>query len=445
MKFLNLASIFLLLNLTFPLLSSELTEEEKFLQNLNSDSGKNESIRNLKLKKMNAHLPLLSSILRNKNTSKDTIIEIINLYESYGNELEEYHPGAIEDYEWVVNNLSDEFLVSQIVNIFRIRKDKRLIYPVISLITHRNLDVRLAAFNYLETFKDDRALPYILELGNSEVSINRYYYLEALNYISDERATIHVLKLLNDPSPALRMEAIAVVDKLNLKDKQQLVLKMARKDNNYEVRKSATVFARNSNQRFRTDIFQGGIDDDHPEVRKEALKSIITFKDARYASNVSKMMEKESESQLRSLAIDALIAMNNHGGGGGLSVALLNDSDSQVRKKSAFAAAKLSAKTVLPSLLTSLEKEPTVYVRLEVTKSLGILKEKKAVPGFLKILSSPQEDRNLRTEVLASLDQINDPSVMPVVFDLIDEEQSEFKNEMKSFLRDMLYKFHGKK
>ncbi|MCB1176326.1 MAG: HEAT repeat domain-containing protein, partial [Leptospiraceae bacterium] len=293
--------------------------------------------------------------------------------------------------------------------------------------------------------KDDRILPYILELGNSESPIHRYYYLEALKYIEDDRVTVHLNKLLHDPSPAIRSEAIEVVGKMNLKEKEAIVLNMAKKDSNYEVRKYGILYAKDKKLSYRRDIFQSGIFDKHPEVREVTVDAFEQFKNSSYSSFVSKAMEKENLSYLRLKMIDSLLAMKNHGGGLGLIAALKFDRTEEVRVKAAYATAKLNARIAIPSLIQSLSKESSVPVKIEVVKTLGIMKEKSAIPALLTSLKNSNEDLSLRKATLSSLDQIDDPRVMPVIFDLIEDETTDFQKNMKEFLREMLYRYHGGK
>jgi HEAT repeat protein len=441
-----LFAIALLIGMSFSIGAAEpLTKEQYKSKLLGSGTSQKEAISKLRDNKMHDLLPVVSEILKNEKNDDETIANIIDLYESYGEELEKYHPDFFTDYEWVLSHSQNDALIQQIVKLLYLKKDKRFMYGIIELITHRSSEVREEAFRYLDSFRDDRILPYILELGNSESPINRYYYLEALKYINDERATVHVSKLLQDPSPAIRSEAIEVVGRMNLKDRETVVLNMARKDSNYEVRKYGIVYAKNKQLKFRTEIFQSGIFDPHPEVREVSTEAISQFKQSSYSPMVSKALEKEDLPYLRLRMIDALLSMNSHGGGMGLIAALRLDPTEEVRKRAAFATGKLGAKMAIPSLIESLNKDTSVPVKVEVVRTLGVMKEKSAVPALLNKLKNSSEDSGLRKETLSSLEQIDDPKVMPIIFDLIEEESTEFQKNMKEVLRSMLYRYHGTK
>ena len=399
-------------------------------------------IRDLELKNL---VSSVSNVLQNPNTDKDILIEVINLYEAYGDSLPYYNPNALEDYEWIVNNLREDDLTYELIESLMKRKDKRLIYPIISLTTHRSHRIRQIAFLYLESFKDDRVLPYILELGNSDNPLHRYYYLESLNYINDERANLHVSRLLNDSSAAIRFEAIKIIDRLQIKEKDTQILNLTKSDSNYEVRKIALLYAKNRMLRNKYNVFKDGLEDPNIEVREIALDSIKFFKDNSYAKSVSSFLENEKDTLLKLKAIETLVSLNNDGGGIGLVTILFNDNNSDVRKKSAFALGTITnTKTLAETLNNSLLKENDIGVKEEIIKSISKKKDKSSVIVLIKKLKDPTESKSIKLEVINALDTISDPTTLPEIFDLIDS-QLEISNELKSFMRLMLNRFHGKK
>lgn len=421
--------------------NSEKDELRDYLQS--SEKKQKQALLTIKSSKREDLLPLVSDILRKTSSEGEIQGLILDLYFSYGPEIETHNPKLIEDLEWVFDNTKNEANIIKVLHYAATYKEKRLMYHILDFIKYRDATVREFTFKAIDSFKDDRALPFILELGSSDQPIHRYYYLESLNFINDERASMHVAKLLNDPSPAIRSESIVVIEKLGLKEKMNSVLAMATNDSNYEVRKTAVISLKNQRSKFPTTVFQKTIFDSNREVRDVTVDAITTIKDPSYAKFVSTAMEKENLSTLRLKMVDSLLVLNNHGGGSGLSAALRKDKDSQVRSKAAYAIGKLKATTVVRDLVASLDQESVVNVKIEITRSLGSLKEKSAVPVILKKLQT-NEANELRSEFLTALNQIDDPKVMPVIFDLIDLENAEvIKTGMKSLLRTMLYRYHG--
>ncbi len=403
-----------------------------------------ETIRSIKESNANHFIPSISKLLKKENLDREIIIEIINLYESYGDELILYYPSAFEDYEWLLGNLKDEKLIFELINVLYQKKDKRFIYSILSLITNRSSSIREISYKYLKTFKDDRILPYILELGNSDYPIYRYYYLESLEYINDERANLHVAKLINDESAALRYEAIKLMDQLQIKEKENNILLLAKNDPNYEVRKISIVYAKNRKLKNRINIFIEGLEDSNYEVREASLDSIHSFKEPSFAKYVSNFLEVEKNPILKLKAIDALISMKNDGGGNGLAAILLHDKNSDVRMMSALAIGNISTQKKLTYTLNeSLNFENDINVKTEIIKSISKKKEKSSIPSLINKIKDPRETVQIKLVSLKALEEINDPNVLPELFDLI-ESQKDISQELRSFVRNMLIKFHGK-
>ncbi|HMV45440.1 MAG TPA: HEAT repeat domain-containing protein [Leptospiraceae bacterium] len=436
--------IFILLTLSLSFGIFATSEKDELKENLlGSEKKQKQALLTIKNANREDLFPIVSDVLRKTSSEGEIQGLILDLYFSYGPEIEKYNPKIIEDLEWVFENTKNETNLIKVLHYAATYKEKRLMYHILDFIRYRDATVREFTFKAIDSFKDDRALPFILELGSSDQPILRYYYLESLNYINDERASMHVAKLLTDPSPAIRSESIVVIEKLGLKEKLNSVLAMATNDSNYEVRKTAVVSLKNQRSKFPTTVYQKTIFDSNREVRDVTVDAITTIKDPSYAKFISAAMEKENLSPLRLKMVDSLLVLNNHGGGFGLSAALKNDKDSEVRAKAALAIGKLKATPVVRDLVSSLDQEKVVNVKIEITRSLGSLKEKSAVPVILKKLQT-NEANELRSEFLTALNQIDDPKVMPVIFDLIDLENTEIiKTGMKSLLRTMLYRYHG--
>jgi HEAT repeat protein len=437
----------ILLFIISPYLLSYTPSEKEIIFGLNSDEKQKviESIRIIRDLELKHLVSSVSNVLNKSSSDKDVLIEVINLYESYGDSLAYYNPNALEDYEWIVNNLREDDLTYELIESLMKRKDKRLIYPIISLTTHRSHKIRQIAFLYLESFKDDRVLPYILELGNSDNPLHRYYYLESLNYINDERANLHVTRLLNDSSAAIRFEAIKIIERLQIREKDNIILNLTKSDSNYEVRKISMLYAKNKMLRSRSNVFKDGLEDPNIEVREVALESIKFFKDNSYAKSVSSFLENERDTFLKLKAIETLVSLNSDGGGNGLVSILFNDNNSDVRKKSAFALGTISnTKTLAETLNKSLLRENDIGVKEEIIKSIRKKKDKSSVSVLIKKLKDPTENTTIKLEVIKALDSINDPSTLPEIFDLIDS-QLEISIELKSYMRLMLNRFHGNK
>ncbi len=442
----NLFITFIFIFFSNPVFASSDIKDELKENLLKTGQARIEAISSIKVLNREDLFPLLPEILRSPDSNKDVISSIILLYKSYGTDLDKHHAKWIEDFEWILETSRQESHYIEIFSFVETRKERRLLYPLTSFVKYPIYSVRIAAYKALGSLGDDRAIPFLFELGNSERGIYKKYYLESLLYFKDDRILSLLPKLLADPSPAIRSECITAIEKLFLKEKYYILSNMAGSDANYEVRKYAVISLRNLYGRSKSYVFQKTIFDENPEVRGASVEAIYAIRDQYYARYVSQAMEKESLTDLKLSMIETLIALGNHGGGGGLINTLKDDKSPEVRIRSAQAIGLLNANIASSTLLTGLRYETQNPVKIEMIRSLGLLKEKNAVQILLDSVKKIEDQQDLRKEAIFSLEKIDDPTVMPIFFDQIEIEQnSEIKKLLKKTLREMLYKYHSQK
>ncbi|NUM41727.1 MAG: HEAT repeat domain-containing protein [Leptospiraceae bacterium] len=428
-----------------PIYSSNDVKDEFREKLIKKGQSQIEAISSIKVLNREDFIPLLPEILRNSDSNASVVTAIILLYKSYGVDIDKYHPKWTEDFEWILENDREESNYIEIFSFIENRKERRLLYSLTNFLKYPVYSVRVSAYKALGSLNDDRAIPFLFELGNSENGILKKYYLESLVYFKDDRILSLLPKLMSDPSPAIRSECVLVIEKLNLKEKYYTVSNMANSDLNYEVRKYSVTSLKNLYNKNKTYIFQKTIFDENSEVRNATVEAIYMIRDPYYSRFISQAMEKEQITKLKLSMIETLIALGNHGGGGGLITTLKDDKSTEVRIRSAQAIAMLNVSSASQSLLTGLRYESQNPVKLEIVRALGALKEKNAVSILLDIIKATSPN-DLRKEAILSLEKIDDPVVMPFLFDQIDIENNlDIKNLLKTTLREMLYKYHSQK
>ena len=408
-----------------------------------------EAVRSISVAKRTDLISYLPHILRLNSSSEELIDAILTLYLEYGSKLETIHPSWKSDLEWVLESSRHDSAIIKVIQYVEKEKDRSFFYAALERLTHRSMKVRAAVYSYLASLKDDRAIPFILDLAFSEVPIERYYYLEALGYMNaeDDRLTANLPILLYDTSHAIRSECFSVIEKYKLSDKYSNHLKqMATNDGNYEVRKYAIISIKNQNLKSMSHILKNTIQDTHFEVRDVTLDAISKFNINYFAKNVSDAIEVEDKSHIRLKMVDTLLRLNNHGGGRGLAVALRHDESEDVRVHAAYAAGVLGAKKIVPELLESLLKDESDPVKIQIARTFSILKEKSTIPTVIDTIGNSQESVPLRLELVSTLGSINEPAVMPLLFDLIESEpKDDLRYGLKGLLRKMLYQYHKPK
>jgi hypothetical protein len=449
----HLSVAFFLITTFFNCLSiikTDSSEKDQLKEELLSGGVKQiEAIRAIPTVQRQDLISYLPAILRSNSSSEETVNAILALYIDYGNKLESFHPSWKSDFEWVLENSKHDSAIVQVIQRVEKESDRSFFYAALERITHRSMKVRSVVYSYLASLKDDRVIPFILDLAFSEVPIERYYYLEALRYMNpnDDRLTANLPLLLYDASHAIRSECFSVIERYKLTDKYSNHLKqMAISDGNYEVRKYAILSIKDQNLKNMSYILKNTIQDTHHEVRDVTLDAISKFNVGYFAKNVSDAMEVEDKSHIRFKMVDTLLHLNNHGGGRGLAVALQHDPQENVRVHAAYAAGVLGAKKIIPELLESLVKDKSDPVKIQIARTFSVLKEKSTIPTVIDTIGNSQESVPLRLELVSALDSINEPAVMPLLFDLIESEPKEdLRSSLKGLLRRMLYQYHKPK
>lgn len=385
----------------------------------------------------------LPAMLRGEDVEEETKAFIVQLYFQYGDRMDTILSDWKQQLVWVLENSTDPSTLSLVIKYATQTRDRRFFYPITELIRHRNRDIRALSYQYLAQAKDDRAIPYILELTNTASALDKYYYLEAIEYMKDERTTIQIVSLLQHPSHAIRSAALRAIAAFHLEDAYHHILTMARKDRNYEVRKYAVQAVASLNLKRRSYILKDTIKDIHPEVRQQSTKAILSFNQSYYSRYVSQALQREPLSDLRMLMIDTMVHLGHDGGAAGLIQTLKNEKTVEVRARAAFAIGALKSKKAVPQLISSLRNDQIEDVKISVAVALGKMKEKSAVPTVLDALNNEHETFDLKMQLVTTLDQIDEPKVMPILFDLIEVERvAALKKSMKHLLRSMLYRYY---
>ena len=103
--------------------------------------------------------PIVSQLLRATTSEGEIQGIILDLYFSYGPEIEKYNPNLIEDLEWVFDNTKNEANIIKVLHYAATYKEKRLMYHILDYITYHDATVHEYTFKTIDSFKDDRALP----------------------------------------------------------------------------------------------------------------------------------------------------------------------------------------------------------------------------------------------------------------------------------------------
>lgn len=320
---------------------------------------------------------------------------------------------------------------------------KENFYDVLVFIVYPLSDIRRDAFRVLAVFKDDRMYPALMKLISSENPLERTYALDALYYIRDERTTPLLLQALKDPNKSVRYYAIRTLENMEKNDAIPYFIRIVQEDLDYEVRIKSIQALAKLNARSAFSVIARAISDENVEVRKEALRAILTFKDPSASYYISEQLAREKDTILAEEQIKALLELKNSGGMNGLNRIISKENDQHLRLWGIFAAGFLADVRGYEAVLSNIVHE-SAEIRAEAAFALGSIGNKNTVP-LLVTLVKYDPDYGVQSAALQSLYKINSEESFPDLFDIGEEHNDlRIRFQSKEILRKLLYKKYRK-
>ncbi|TGK22423.1 HEAT repeat domain-containing protein [Leptospira fluminis] len=396
------------------------------------------AIREIRSRSRSDLVKELPKILSDPDTREDTLFAILDLF-SETEDLDSLAPNWSSECESLFKITKKIEIRKRVLDLAEKKKEKRLIYVVIEGLTHTDFELRQIAYRNVQLMKDDRAMPYVLDLANSPNPIFREYFLESSVWIKDERVQNLIQKFASDESPALRSKFFIILQKNNIFDSRGLIPKMAATDEDEDVRYHALEILKDRKSRQYISLFYKGITEQNPDLRAVCVEALFPFGDKQGAKSVSEQLARESINSLKIRMMDLLLDLGNHGGGQGLLTVLENDKDPALRSRAAEAVGKLAYNPGATDLKRILDKEKNQDVKLSILRALGDLKEKTSVPALITFASNRREKLSLRMQAVDTIRVIGDPDCLPALFDAyVFEKTPEVKSELERATREIL-------
>ena len=331
---------------------------------------------------------------------------ILNVLHIYGLNLESYLPDWYDFLDPFMNVDKPADVLLSCIRLGQYWKEHRLIYAYVRLAEHPNREVRLAAFSAMSTIGNDRLIPVLLRLVNSDKAVFRIYGLEGAYYYADARLAPFVNKLLNDTNPAVRIAAILAAGEQQgeNQDLSYQVVKLYVSDPSPEVRERVVEITARKDWRKHSYIVNKAISDSHPDVRLTAIRSLEYMRDGQTPKFLSSQIAIEPEEKIRIRALDAFLILQNGGGGAGLSRMIISEDRADLRLRAVQVSARIKDKGTLQALFTALRQDTSAEVRAEAAMAIAELKEVKiSAPVLMEAIKDEQETYDVRTAALLSI------------------------------------------
>jgi len=302
-------------------------------------------------------------------------------------------------------------------------------------------EVREKAAKMLKKSGDDRMFPIILSLGNSKNPIDRIYFLEALNYLYDIRFRKLVISMLEDENKSVRIYAIKCVNNNEVKEALPALRNLAAKDGNNETRKMGIESLVSFKDTKSCSMLVGLLKDESGEIRIEAVKALKELKYYAAAAQISEMLLKEKDPEIKQTILDTMISFKKAGNTNGLKHIIKNDTDFRMRIKAVYTIGAVSEDSSTLGILKEALLDEDYRVRGEACSALGSIK-KGSTTEILFDQIKTDKSRYVRSAALYSIVKINNSRNIIKLFDIYSvEEDKVFKEILRGIIRKNMQKY----
>lgn len=253
---------------------------------------------------------------------------------------------------------------------------KPLVQPLTELLNDPDNEIKCAAIKTISLIKDTSVVPVLIKSLSDKSKEVRLDVIKVLGELNDKRASAPLVSLLNDKDEDLRLSALNSLGRLMDKETVPAIFQIVKNRNEKRiVRISALTALQGIDPFFWNNNSQQFIEDDLPEIRREAVIGVAKLHDAQSA--------------------DLLLHC------------LQNDKDKNVRK--------------------------------ETITALGYYKDKKIVDALISIIKSRNEEKEIRLAAMTSLVRIGDEKAVIHLQGIARNNMDELKSDAEEALKILRY------
>ncbi len=318
--------------------------------------------------------------------------------------------------------------------------DRRFVLPLANLLVSSHHAVRKSAARALKKVGDDRLFPVILKMVNSPTAVHRIYFIEAMNYLFDQRFYPSLTGLLRDENKSIRIYVLNCLKENRITESLVLVRGAAMSDKNDEVRIAAIEAIGAMRDGNGLNVLHVTMNDKNRDVRCESVRAINLIGSAASVNPLSTRLYSEDDNEIKDMIIDALSSMKRVGDVRGLEKIVTGDSNLSLRIKSAYVLGFSGSQQSFAALQQAL-KDSDYRVRAEACNSLGNFRSRQALSVLFEVLEK-NEQVYVKSAALYSIRRINEKSSLLGLFDLYTKEKDPiFKEMLQDAIRDYIKRY----
>jgi HEAT repeat protein len=314
--------------------------------------------------------------------------------------------------------------------------DKRLVMPLANRLVSPHYAIRKSAARALKKFGDDRLYPVILKMVNSDVPVHRIYFIEAMNYLYDQRFYLSMTGLMREDNKSIRIYVINCFKENRVTESLGLIRGAAMSDKNDEVRIAAIDAIGAMRDGNGLNVLHVTLNDKNRDVRCESAKSIGLIDSIASVNPLCIRLMSEEDNEIKEIMIETLASLKRAGDVRGLERIMLNDGNLSLRIKAAYILGFSGSQQAFSVLVQAL-KDQDYRVRGEVCNSLGYYRNRQSLASLYDVMEREKE-LYVKSAALYSVKRINDKTSLMELFDLFTKETDPIFSEL---LRDAIREY----
>lgn len=342
-----------------------------------------------------------------------------------------------------LEKLNDALLASTTVRIIDNMSefsDRRFVLPLANHLVSSHHAVRRSAARALKRVGDDRLFPVILRMVNSTNPVHRIYFIEAMNYLFDQRFYQSLTSLLRDENKSIRIYVLNCLKENKITESLGLVRGAALSDKNDEVRIAAIEAIGAMRDGNGLHVLHVTINDKNRDVRCESAKSISLINSAMSVNPLSLRLQYEDDNEIKDIIIESLSSMKRVGDVRGLEKVVLADSNLKLRIKSAYVLGFSGSAQAFSALQHAL-KDSDYRVRAEACNSIGNYRNRQALSTLYEVMDR-NEEVYVKSAALYATRRIGDKSSLMGLFDLYTKEKDPiFRELLQDAIREYIKRY----
>jgi HEAT repeat protein len=355
----------------------------------------------------------------------------------------------IKDYfqQWfeILQQSEEEQIKILIINHLSSTNDRRVILPIALELKSTYSSIRDASGKALESIRDDRIYPVILEMASSSNQIMRIYALEAMMHVYDTRLYQVLADLVKDPNKSIRIYAMKCMYKNQLMNTGiNLIRNAASNDTNDDVKIAALEILGNFQDTSSLNILYKTVTDKNRDIRYISVKSIYKMppvNSAYTAQILSTQLAIEKDPAIIDQILETMIKLRSAGDISSLKKVISGNLNEQFKRKAIYILGITGDERSVPVLIEFLSNE-NFRIRSEICNSLGSYINNKLVSGTMMEIIINDTSRYVKLSALYTIKKIYDKKI---IINLLDIYHTESDNIFKYILYQTIREYIDKK